>query len=146
MGNYNLKRFIDAQNYNDTYKRALEEIKNGNKETHWIWFVFPQVEGLGYSEYSKYYGIKGVGEAKAYIENEVLRDHLLEICEALYKVQTDDILSIMWEVDCYKVRSCITLFDFVAPEYDVFRRLLDKYFRSAYCPKTMDILERVAQE
>lgn len=137
---YDLERFIKAQDCNGTYKRALQEILKGSKETHWIWFIFPQCEGLGYSEHSKKYGIKGTSEARAYIENELLRNRLLEICEALYSLQTDDIMSVMWEIDCYKVRSCVTLFNYVAPEYDVFQRLLDKYFQSLPCQKTLDIL------
>lgn len=146
METYNLKRFIDAQDYNGTYNRALQEIKNGSKETHWIWFIFPQCEGLGHSDYSKRYGIKGIGEAKAYMENELLRNRLLEICEALYHLQTDDIMSVMWEVDCYKVRSCITLFAYVAPEIDVFQKLLDKYFQSSSCQKTLEILKQINEK
>lgn len=140
MENFDLQRFIDAQNYNNTYERALQEIKNGNKETHWIWYIFPQVCGLGHSDYSKRYGIRGYHEARAYMKNEILRKRLLDICEALYELDTDDILSVMWEIDCYKVRSCATLFLRVAPECDVFGRLLDKYFRSIPCQKTLDIL------
>ena len=87
---YYLERFLDAQNYKGTYERALQEIKNGSKETHWIWFVFPQCYGLGYSEQSRRYGIKGSCEAKAYIENEILRERLLEICEALSSLNSTD--------------------------------------------------------
>lgn len=140
MERYDLERFIKAQDYKGTYNRALQEIRNGSKETHWIWFVFPQCEGLGYSEYSVKYAIKGIDEARAYIENELLRERLLEICEALYSLQTDDIMSVMWKIDCYKVRSCATLFAYVAPELDVFQRLLDKYFQSNPCQRTLDIL------
>lgn len=139
---YNLERFLAAQNYKGTYEQALQEIKNGSKETHWIWFIFPQCYGLGYSEHSRRYGIKGKGEAKAYIENELLRERLLEICEALYSLQTDDIMSVMWEIDCYKVRSCVTLFNHVAPQFEIFQKLLDKYFRSSPCQRTLDILEQ----
>ena len=141
MEKYDLDRFIKAQDYNETYNRALQEIRQGSKEGHWIWFIFPQCEGLGYSEYSRKYGIKGIGEAKAYIENELLRKRLLEICEELYNLPTDDIMSVMWEIDCYKVRSCVTLFAHVAPELDVFQRLLDKYFRSTPCQRTLDMLQ-----
>lgn len=140
---YNLQRFIDAQNYNNTYDTALREIQNGSKETHWIWFIFPQCLGLGNSSTSIKYGITGIEEAKAYMNNELLRERLLEICEALYLLETDDIMSVMWEIDCYKVRSCVTLFRYVSPDYDIFQKILDKYFRSDHCYRTIEILENL---
>lgn len=139
---YNIKRFIDAQEKNNTYETALKEIRNGHKDGHWIWYIFPQVKGLGRSEYSVYYGINGKAEAKEYIENDILRERLLTICQALYDLDTTDIMSVMWEIDCHKVRSCVTLFREVAPEYPIFSQIIDKYFRGNDCYNTLEILEK----
>ena len=79
--NYNLNRFLKMQN--KYYPLALKEIKRGKKKTHWIWFIFPQLKGLGFSDYSKYYGIDGINEAKAYMQDGVLRARLVEITQAL---------------------------------------------------------------
>lgn len=138
---FHLQRFIDAQNHLNTYGTAKKELENGSKETHWIWFIFPQCSGMGYSKNSVYYSIKSVAEARAYMANDLLRTRLIEICETLYRVDTDDIMSIMWEIDCFKVRSCVTLFHLIAPEYDIFEKILDKYFMSSMCYKTVRFVE-----
>lgn len=138
---FHLQRFINAQNYHNTYETAKKELQNGSKETHWIWFIFPQCSGMGYSENSIYYSIKSTAEARAYMEHHLLRTRLLEICETLYQIDTDDIMSIMWEIDCFKVKSCVTLFHLIAPEYDIFKKILDKYFMSNMCYKTIQFVE-----
>ena len=103
-----LDRFIEAQNRFDTYQTALKEVKAGKKETHWIWYIFPQMRGLGKSERSKFYAIQDRDEAIAYINNPVLRDRLVEITEAVYNSEKT-----VYEIfgnDAIKVRSCMFLF------------------------------------
>lgn len=119
-----LDRFIQAQNQNDNYHRALEEVKAGKKVTHWIWFIFPQMGGLGKSERSKYYGINGREEAKAYINHPVLKDRLVEITEAVYNNEKS-----VYEIfgnDVIKVRSCMLLFASVS-DIPIFKQMICKY-------------------
>ena len=119
-----LQRFIEAQDKWNTYDKALEEVKNGKKKTHWIWFIFPQLYGLGESEMSQFYGLDGREEAKAYIENDTLRTRLVEISEAVLNNEKS-----VYEIfgnDAIKVRSCILLFASVS-DMPVFKQLKSKY-------------------
>ena len=119
-----LQRFIEAQDKWNTYDKALEEVKNGKKKTHWIWFIFPQLYGLGHSEMSQFYGLDGREEAKAYIENDTLRTRLVEISEAVLNNEKS-----VYEIfgnDAIKVRSCILLFESVS-DIPVFKQLKSKY-------------------
>ena len=119
-----LQRFIEAQDKWNIYDKALEEVKNGKKETHWIWFIFPQLYGLGESEMSQFYGLDGREEAKAYIENETLRTRLVEISEAVLNNEKS-----VYEIfgnDAIKVRSCILLFASVS-DIPVFKQIKNKY-------------------
>ena len=119
-----LQRFIDAQNKWNTYEKALEEVRNGKKETHWIWFIFPQLYGLGESEMSKFYGLCGRREAEEYIKNDILRARLVEICEAVLNNEKS-----VYEIfgnDAIKVRSCVLLFESVS-DIPVFKKLKSKY-------------------
>ena len=119
-----LQRFIEAQDKWNTYDKALEEVKNGKKKTHWIWFIFPQLYGLGESEKSQFYGLDGREEAKAYIENDTLRTRLVEISEAVLNNEKS-----VYEIfgnDAIKVRSCILLFASVS-DIPVFKQLKSKY-------------------
>ena len=119
-----LQRFIEAQDKWNTYDKALEEVKNGKKKTHWIWFIFPQLYGLGESEMSQFYGLDGREEAKAYIENDTLRTRLVEISEAVLNNEKS-----VYEIfgnDAIKVRSCILLFASVS-DIPVFKQLKSKY-------------------
>ena len=122
---YNLKRFIDTQD--DYYEQALSEIKNGRKETHWIWYIFPQLSSLGYSDTAKYYGISGIEEAKEYLNNPTLRKRLLEITEELYKCD-DDIQDILGYPDYLKLQSCMTLFSSADSSIEIFGKVLDKFY------------------
>lgn len=142
MDKYNLQRFLDAQNQDDMYLNALNEIKCGKKVSHWIWYVFPQHVALGRSPMNIRYGITSSKEAKAYIENDILRERLLTICEALYEIKGRDLVSIVGEIDALKIRSCCTLFDAVAPEYTIFKMIIKKYCRSLPCYRTLGLLER----
>lgn len=119
-----LDRFIEAQDKWNTYQTALEEVKAGKKRTHWIWFIFPQMEGLGTSEKSRYYGIRGRDEAIEYINHPILRDRLVEITEAVYNNEKS-----VYEIfgnDVIKVRSCMLLFASVS-DIPIFQKMLEKY-------------------
>lgn len=126
MYEYDLTRFLDAQE--KTYNQALQEIKNGYKETHWIWFIFPQLLGLGESYAATYYGIKNLEEAEMYLDNDILRNRLIEITEALLNVNGLTIEQIVGYPDNLKIQSCMTLFNAVDPSFEVFKEVLDKYY------------------
>ena len=123
---YDIQRFLIAQEKN--YETALAEIRNGKKKSHWIWYIFPQLKGLGYSENAEYYGIDGIGEAKAYLQNDVLRDRLIEISETLLELPYEDPIEILGYTDAKKVMSCMTLFSEADPYEEVFVEVLDKYY------------------
>ena len=138
---YDLERFYKAQEYD--YKTALSEIRNGRKESHWMWYIFPQVPGLGRSTTAEYYAIKSKEEAKSYIEDPVLGKHLIEISQALLQVSSDDAEMVMGWPDNLKLRSCMTLFAEVAPEQPVFRNVLEKFYDGEMDGKTLDILKKM---
>ena len=131
---FDLERFVDAQNM--VYDIALQEIKNGHKRGHWIWFVFPQIKGLGHSYNSEYYGISGTIEAKAYLEHPLLGTRLREISQAMLDCGNPSADDILGFPDVLKVRSCMTLFDMVSPN-DIFKQVLDKYYEGKPCDKTL---------
>nr|WP_269141963.1 DUF1810 domain-containing protein [Lientehia hominis] len=120
-----MERFVKAQELN--YDAALSEIKNGHKQSHWMWYIFPQIQGLGHSEMSRYYAVKDKEEARAYMEHPVLGVRLMEISEALMQLQTNDISGVMACPDDRKLRSSMTLFSLVSNE-PVFQNVLDKFF------------------
>ena len=128
--NRNLLRFIHAQDSGGiydgtgTYAQALQEVKAGHKQGHWIWYVFPQMKGLGKSEISEFYGINGREEAKAYIEHPVLRERLVEICEAVLNSETS--VYDIFGSDAIKVRTCILLFASVS-DLPIFKQIKSKY-------------------
>lgn len=131
---YDLERFVEAQNM--VYDIALQEIKNGHKRGHWIWFVFPQIKGLGHSYNSEFYGIGSKDEAKAYLEHVELGKRLREITKALMDCSNPSAYNILGFPDVLKVQSCMTLFDLVSPN-DIFNDVLDKYYESKRCEKTI---------
>lgn len=120
--NFDLQRFIRAQNWD--YDKALAEVKAGKKQTHWIWYIFPQMKGLGKSAMSETYGIKGREEAKAYIANPILRQRLVEITQAV--LDSDKSVYEIFGQDAIKVRACMKLFSTVCDE-PVFKRMMAKY-------------------
>lgn len=128
--NRNLLRFVHAQDSGGiydgtgTYAQALQEVKAGYKRGHWIWYVFPQMKGLGKSEISEFYGINGREEAKAYIEHPVLRERLVEICEAVLNSETS--VYDIFGSDAIKVRACILLFASVS-DLPIFKQIKSKY-------------------
>lgn len=128
--NRNLLRFVHAQDSGGiydgtgTYAEALEEVRAGHKRGHWIWYVFPQMKGLGHSEISDFYGINGREEAKAYIEHSILRERLVEICEVVLNSKTS--VYDIFGSDTIKVRACILLFASVC-DIPVFKQIKSKY-------------------
>ena len=135
---FNLQRFIDAQN--DVYADVIYELKNGNKQSHWIWFIFPQLKGLGRSEASNYYGIANIDEAVAYTKNGVLWNRYLECCEILLNLENLTIYEILGGIDAIKFCSSLTLF-YEASKIPILKELLLKYFNGNSCELTLDLLE-----
>lgn len=137
---YDLNRFVQAQK-ND-YAQALAEIKSGRKRSHWIWYIFPQIDGLGFSSMSKFYAIKSLDEAKAYLAHPALGPRLIECAEAALAVSGRSASEIFGWPDDMKVRSCATLFAAASPAGSVFERLLEKYYGNERDTKTLTLLER----
>jgi len=135
---YNLSRFVRAQE--DDYERALAEIKSGQKRTHWMWYIFPQIDGLGFSSTAKHYAIKSVEEAKAYLDHAVLGPRLRECADAALKVEGRSATEIFGSPDDLKLRSCATLFAFVSSPGSVFERALVKYYEGGRDEKTLRLL------
>ena len=140
---HNLNRFVQAQE--DDYERALGEIRNGRKQSHWIWYIFPQFDGLWFSSTSKRYSIKSIAEAKAYLAHPVLGPRLRECTEAVLGVEGRSAFEIFGSPDDRKLRSCATLFAFVSPEGSVFERLIGKYYRGERGGKTLRLLELASE-
>jgi uncharacterized protein (DUF1810 family) len=135
---YDLGRFLRAQV--DDYERALSEIQAGRKRSHWMWYIFPQLDGLAFSSTSKHYAIKGLNEAHAYLEHPVLGPRLREIAEAAVAVEGRTAREIFGSPDDLKLRSCATLFACVSPAGSVFERLLMKYYQGRRDERTLQLL------
>jgi uncharacterized protein (DUF1810 family) len=138
---YNLQRFVDAQDAGGTYAAALNELRAGRKTSHWMWFVFPQIAGLGRSPMARTYAISSLDEAEAYLDHRVLGPRLLEAAGTLADLDTDRAATeILGDIDAVKLRSSMTLFARAAPHRPVFRRVLDRYFGGAPDPATDRLL------
>jgi len=135
---YNLSRFVRAQEHD--YELALSEIKSGQKRSHWMWYIFPQIDGLAFSSTSKHYSIKSVAEAKAYLDHPVLGPRLLVCAEAVVGVEGRSATKIFGSPDDLKLRSCATLFACVSRPGSVFDRLLEKYYGGSRDGKTLQLL------
>ena len=133
---YNLNRFLDAQK--EDYEYALKEIKRGRKVTHWMWYIFPQVAGLGKSAMSQFYEIKSLEEAKAYLDHAVLGSRLKEITMELLSLSSKDSIGIFGEVDALKLRSSMTLFFYVSSDF-LFQSVIDQYFDGIMDERTICI-------
>ena len=136
-----LSRFTEAQE--NKYAIALAELKEGQKKTHWMWFIFPQISGLGFSNVSKFYAIKSIDEAKAYLSHNILGARLKKISEVLLAQDVSDAKLIFGSPDDLKLHSCMTLFataDEETPD-NVFEKVLSKFFKGKYDRKTVEILE-----
>jgi uncharacterized protein (DUF1810 family) len=134
---YHLSRFVQAQE--DDYARALAEIRGGRKRTHWMWYVFPQLDGLASSSTAKFYAIKSLEEARAYLEHPVLGPRLLECTDAALGVEGKSAFEVFGSPDDLKLRSCATLFACVSPPGSVFHRALDKYYGGEPDSKTLQL-------
>ena len=139
MAGFDLERFRKAQEAD--YALALEEIKEGQKRSHWIWYIFPQLKGLGFSGMSGYFGISGIAEAKAYMRDPVLGKRLLEISGALLVHIGKNISSIFGYPDDRKVRSCMTLFSIAEPDEEIFRKVIDGFYGGEKDERTIQILK-----
>ena len=133
-----VERFIDAQKV--FFEQALFEIKSGKKRGHWIWFIFPQLKGLGRSFNSKYYGIANLEEATEYLKTPILNQRLREITEALLMIEGQTAIEILGHIDARKVKSCMTLFNEVAPN-DIFADVVKKYFNGHWDKRTLSLLQ-----
>jgi uncharacterized protein (DUF1810 family) len=136
---FDLERFVRAQAR--TYEAALAEIRSGRKRSHWMWYVFPQVAGLGVSETSRHYAIGSCAEARTYLAHPVLGPRLVECVEAVLKVQGRSAREIFGSPDDRKLRSCATLFAQVSPPGSVFERLLEKYYEGEQDARTQELLK-----
>lgn len=137
----NLERFLSAQQ--NCYKDALEEIQQGRKRSHWMWFIFPQIIGLGHSPTARYYSIKDLQEAKAFLEDEILGKNLIRISEALLDIESNDAEEVMGWPDNMKLKSSMTLFLTADPQCSVFQKVLDKFFNGEKDFQTIKILEKM---
>ena len=134
-----LDRFLEAQE--SMYETALKEIKNGEKESHWMWYIFPQLRGLGRSQMAYAYGINGLKEAKAYLNHPVLSAQLIEICEALLEHKNGDIEDILGDIDAMKLRSSMTLFAFISEKNSVFFQVLECFYDGKMDEYTLKLIE-----
>ena len=139
QGGYNISRFKDAQER--IYPIALRELQEGQKRSHWMWYVFPQLKGLGHSYNSKFYGISGTEEASEYLEDPILGQRLREVSNTILNLATCDAVKVVGGIDSRKLKSSMTLFDFVSPN-DIFARVLDKYFNGQRDNQTLNIIRR----
>ncbi len=134
-----LKRFLDAQERD--YAIALSEIRSGRKRSHWMWYIFPQIAGLGFSETSKFYAIKNKREAESYLAHPVLGARLVEISATLLEIEGKTANQIFGSPDDAKLKSCMTLFGSLENAHPVFQRVLDKYFNGIKDRRTLDLTD-----
>ena len=135
-----LERFIEPQEQD--YEQALKEIRNGRKVSHWIWYIFPQLRGLGKSDMSDDYGIRDLDEAKAFLQDPYLGTHLQKISEALLNLDNDNATQIMGRPDDMKLKSSMTLFACADPENAVFEKVLEKFYNGHKDGRTLKMLSK----
>lgn len=142
MIGFNFERFLDAQK--DFYHDALIEVRLGRKKTHWMWFVFPNITGMGLSEKSVLYSIKSLDEARLYLGHVILGERLIEISNLLLDLNCNDATSVFGTPDDLKLQSCMTLFDFVSQsELNPFLKVLNKFFQGKRCQRTLEIIRSI---
>lgn len=137
--NFNLKRFIDAQP--NTYEKALNEIKDGRKSSHWMWYIFPQFYGLGNSSTSVKYAINSMDEAVSYLKHPILGSRLIEITKAFLTIENKTAYDVLGSPDDLKIQSSMTLFDAIQTETALFDSVLEKYFEGNRCMRTLSALK-----
>lgn len=133
-----VERFVKAQNL--VYPIALKEIRNGKKRSHWMWYMFPQLRGLGVSSISRYYGITGLDEAKEYIEHPVLSERLYELCNALLEHKDKKAYEILGDIDAKKLHSSMTLFALISKKGSIFHQVIDAFFDGERDIDTLDLI------
>lgn len=133
-----LSRFTKAQEQD--FKTAFKEIKNGRKMSHWMWYIFPQIQGLGKSSTSQYYGIKDLNEARAFINDPYLGGNLKKISMALLELEENNAVAIFGKPDDIKLKSCMTLFSCISEDGSTFHKVLEKYFDGRQCKRTLSII------
>ena len=138
---FELSRFLEAQDR--VYDRVLSELRSGRKRTHWMWFVFPQIEGLGYSSTTQYYSIKSKEEARQYLNHPLLGKRLRECAESILALEGLSASRIFGYPDDFKLKSSMTLFAGVAEPHSVFSRVLEKYFQGNRDERTLALLDRL---
>ena len=141
---FDLTRFVRAQE--EHYEQALSELAEGRKRSHWMWFIFPQFEGLGFSETSRRYAVKSLAEARAYLAHPALGPRLATCAEAVLRVDGKSAAEIFGSPDDAKLRSCATLFGLVSPEGSVFHRIIDKYFHGRRDDATLRLVMQQEQD
>jgi len=140
-GNDTLKRFIDAQKTD--YDIALSEIKNGRKQSHWMWYIFPQIQGLGFSGTTKFYAIKDINEAEEFLADPILGTRLIQICSALLELKGNNANMIFDDPDDLKLKSSMTLFASTYNTNSVFQLVLEKFFNGTKDNKTLEIIGKL---
>ena len=137
---YQLERFVDAQDLNGIYEQALSELRAGRKVSHWMWFIFPQIAGLGHSSMSQKFAISSLTEAQAYLRHPILGPRLTRCAQTVMDINGKSATEIFGGTDAMKLRSSMTLFINAAPDDPTFRAVLDKYFNGAHDKATIELL------
>jgi uncharacterized protein (DUF1810 family) len=128
---YRLDRFVEAQDFNGTYEQVVSELRAGRKVGHWIWFIFPQIAGLGHSPMSQRFAVSSLAEAKAYLRHPILGPRLTGCAQIVMGINGKSATEIFGGIDAMKLRSSMTLFMSAAPDEPLFRAVLDKYFNGS---------------
>ena len=136
---YNLQRFMDAQQ--EYYEIAKSELRNGKKESHYMWFMFPQIKGLGHSPMAEYYAIADINEARLYLQNPILKSHMNELLDILLNLPCNDAYQIFGTPDDMKLKSSMTLFKLAEPNNERFNKILQKFYKGYLDEYTTQILE-----
>ena len=140
MNEYDVSRFVTAQK--NEFELACNEIKAGQKQSHWMWYIFPQLNALGYSSAAKYYGIVDLNEARVYMAEPYLRENLIAISRALLGLQESNPYTVMGYTDALKLCSCMTLFEIAAPDVPEFGMVLEKFYNGVRDSNTIEILNK----
>lgn len=135
---FQLSRFLTAQD--NSYFTALNELRSGTKQSHWIWYVFPQLRGLGQSANADFYGLSGLEEARAYLTHPVLGPRLREAAEAMLEQGSHDASTVLGELDALKFKSCLTLFSLADPSEKIFAKALERFFNGEQDTRTLKLL------
>ncbi len=136
-----LSKFIKS--HQEMFEIALNEIEHGKKQSHWMWYIFPQVQGLGLSEISNYYALKSKEEAQQYYHHAYLYDHYNKICQALLKLKTNNPIDVFGKIDALKLQSSLTLFHLVDKENVIIQNVLIKFYDGKMDEKTVEIYQQI---